>query len=107
MARVSFNGPEEFLEELERDRSLVERDLVRVTGLYRRGGPLPMTRVALVATAKVAGDVLRLELEVGSFIAREDAEAHGVMKRLGERRAWLEAELARLKLEVRTGMLEP
>ena len=34
-----------------------------MTGLYRRGGPLPMTRVALVTTAEVVGDVLRLELE--------------------------------------------
>jgi len=62
MATVKFHLADEFLQELEADRDLVDRSIVRITGLFRRAKDLPVFRVYLIATAKlINGDIVKLE----------------------------------------------
>lgn len=103
--RVRFNEAPEFVRELEQDRELVERGLVRVTKAYRPAMGGVLTRVTVLAGAIVDGRPVILERLVGDLwgnpaadnLVNADADAYI---------ATLEAEVQRLGLTARGGLLE-
>ena len=104
MATVKFSVPEEFLEELGKE--LVDRGLVRITHLSRPTKISPnIHHLSIVATAKVAGDILRLERycgdiwNIGSQDVKVKDEAEAIKRKILE-------GCAALHLEVRGGVLE-
>lgn len=54
-----------FLEELFADKEKVERKIVRLTYRHDTRGGAPIERITLRATARVAGEILALNLYLG------------------------------------------
>ena len=68
MPIVQFNNIEEFLAELTTDFVHLDRKLVRVTNLYRQSAQSPIIHyVSVVATARVAADLIRLDVHCGEL----------------------------------------
>lgn len=68
MATVRFNIPDEFLAELEKAQSLVQRGIVRITHLYRDSIFSPIIRhLNVVATTRIGDDVVRCEYYCGDL----------------------------------------
>jgi hypothetical protein len=103
---VTFHELEAFAEELRRDRDLVERGLVRHSYRLRpiiAGAPQP-AMLDVVATAIVAGRIVRLELPIGDlwgFRNRDD----DVRRRAREAVDNLAGALADARLELREGTI--
>jgi hypothetical protein len=101
---VRFNDVDEFLENLDKDRQHVERRVVRVTNLYRASKLTPsIQHLSVVATARVAGEIVRLEVYCGDLwhLGRDDAiiaKATTIQRTLAD-------ECARLDLDVRAGVI--
>lgn len=100
---VCFNDPDEFLDEVRRDRNRVARGILRLTVRRRYGNPF--VTVAVVASAMIENTVVRLDHRVGEAFAGDEAanglaaKAQAVLDKL--------AEAARnLGLEVRAGVYE-
>lgn len=102
---VRFNEPSEFISELGKDVELVDRRLVRITGLYRQ--VMGAVRdYSVVATAKVGPDLYRLEKYVGQLWGLK-AEADKEVLRKGEEvKDQLDLACVELGLAVRAGLLE-
>ncbi len=101
--QVTFNHTDEFLEELQKDRAMIDRGIVRVTNQFVHSATSPIRFAHAVATYSVDGQVVKLDRYCGELwgIEREDAKT----------KAELEAtqELVRKAcdgLEVRAGILE-
>ena len=110
MAVVKFNAPSEFLTELEKDKPLIERGLVRLTNLFRTHTSVAsLQHWSVVATAKIGSDLVRLEYHCGS-LWRLGGPADPAGQQVRETAARIHTEIAeacqRLGLEVRAGMLE-
>lgn len=67
MAVVRFNRPEEFIEELRKDRELVPRRVVYLTLLVQPAKVIPIRYLSVVGTAEVGFDVYRLERYCGDL----------------------------------------
>lgn len=104
--KVQFNDMDEFLTELEQDKDQVDRSIVRVTCLHIQNKELPITYLSMVATAHIAGYVIRLDKPIGHYITK-DTRAQEVHQRADELINHLQARLACFGLEVRRGIIEP
>jgi hypothetical protein len=101
---VQFNDVHEFLENLDKDRDLVERRIVRVTNLYRQSKlTASIQHLSVLATARISGEIVRLEVYCGDLwnLGSDQAtleKASGVQRTVTD-------ECARLNLDVRVGLI--
>lgn len=100
MATVSFNSSSEFLHEVERDRLDVDRKVMRVT--FRFSRDIPISSVAVVATAVIAGHVVELVERIGSYMA-ETVEEKRVLASAEATAKRIEDAAVSYGLEVRRG----
>jgi hypothetical protein len=101
---VRFTDVNEFLENLDKDRQHVERRIVRVTNLYQPSRLTPSTQhLSVVATARIAGEIVRLEVYCGDLwhLGRDDAV---IAKATAVQQTLVDA-CARLDLDVRPGVI--
>lgn len=103
IARLS--NVDEFLSELSRDAEQVERRIVRLACRNRSECGGAYTRVTVLASAIVAGRVLRLERECGSYMFA-DRDGVPILAAAGEAMDRVQGEAARLGLDVRGGVFE-
>jgi len=106
IAIVRFDDPDAFIRELDRDRRLVDRRLVRmafcrqphreIAGIYY---------LSLVATARIGDDIYRLERCVGLWSPDPDACKEAAAK-ADALRAQLTETITALHLAVRDGIWE-
>jgi hypothetical protein len=103
---VKFNDPKEFLEELAKDAQLIKRSIVRVTQQTTQSNQVPViAHLSVVATAEVAGDIVRLDRYCGQlWNMGKDEKVLGLAKELVDR---LIKGCEALSLEVRAGVIEP
>jgi len=100
---VVFNAVEEFLKELETDKELVERKIVRLTNLYQQSQMTPGIRHLFVAAAyKGAGEIVQFKQYVGDRWNRE-SDKKAIEKSIDQQKQVEEAG-KRYGLEVRAGM---
>ena len=65
---VLFHAVEEFLQELEKDKDLVERKIVRLTNLSQQSTITPVIRhLYVTATYKAAGEIIQFKQYVGDL----------------------------------------
>lgn len=103
---VTFNEPEEFLEELERDAEHVYRRIVRVTRRWTASKVHPgIHHLELVATAVVKDQVVQLRRYVGD-IWRMKGQDQPVLNAADQKQREIEARCQAMGLEVRAGMME-
>lgn len=102
---VRFSEPAEYVAELERDKDLVERGLVRVTHLVYPVANGAVQRVILKAAAIVEGRPVILERFVGDLWGQREADDK-VRQTLTRVAGELEDGLLNLGLEVRGGDVE-
>lgn len=106
MAIVKFNVASEFTEELEKDRDQVDRHIVRVTRKFTHSKDIsPLRYLSLVATAKVNGDIIRLEKYLGEVWGLESGD-QSTFTRADQVQKQLEGWLEMKGLTVRAGILE-
>ena len=108
MGTTRFTSPEEFIEELERDKDMIDRSIVRLTNLFTLTKVSPnIQHQSVVATYKLLGrpnDIVRMEHFVGQLWGLERDKP--VMDRAKEIQAAIEEACKRLDLEVRAGVCE-
>ncbi len=108
MAVVQFNNTEEFLAELAADLAQLDRPLVRVTNLYQQSTQTPIIQyVSVVATARVAADILRLDVFCGEVWNVDALHNTPVWKKVEVVQQHLRMSCVQLGLEVRAGLLKP
>jgi hypothetical protein len=105
VSTVHFSVPDEFLEELAKDRNRVHRGIVRVA--YRvtpsRASPA-ISSLSVVATAMVDGQVYRLEVSCGDLWHIGEVD-RAVQEKAEKIRKRIEEECRQLGLEIRGGVL--
>jgi hypothetical protein len=102
---VHFSVPDDFLEELAKDRDRVHRGIVRVAYRVTPGRASPnISHLSVVATALVEGQVYRLEAPCGNLwhIGEEDRAVQEKAEKIRER---IEEACRQLGLEIRGGVL--
>lgn len=102
--KVRFSTREEFVRELRKDSSIVERGIVRVTFRYH-DTKIGVKRVELVATARVRDVVVVLKRFLGEVGWSDEIDAK-TNERADHERAELLAELEPL-FQIRSGVYEP
>jgi len=103
---VLFNSPEEFLEELSKDKDEIYRKIVRITYLSRPSKVSPnISHLSVVATARVAGETYRLERYCGD-IWRIEEQDRSVQEKAKAAFYELRVGCHKLGLEVRAGTYE-
>ena len=101
---VQFNDVHEFLDNLDRDHDLVERRIMRVTNLYRQSKlTASIQHLSVVATARVSGEIVRLEVYCGDLWNLGSDQA--ALEKASEVQRTLTEECARLDLDVRAGLI--
>jgi hypothetical protein len=107
MPLVQFNTISEFLIELTTDLAHVDRKLVRVTNLYRQSSQVPsMQYVSVVATARVATDVIQLDVYCGEVWNVDTQHNEPVLKKAEALCQRIREACTQLGLEVRAGLLK-
>ena len=107
MPIVQFNNIEEFLAELTTDLEHLDRMLVRVTTLYRQSALSRIIHyVSVVATTRVAADLIRLDVHCGELWSVDTHQNAPVLKRVEAVQPHLRALCAQRGLEVRAGLLQ-
>ena len=101
--KVNFHDPDEFLDELRKDRDRIDRNILRVT-VRRRYAP-PFVHVAVVATAVVGNTVVTLEQRLGEVFAGDEAGSP-IPNKIQTALDRLTAAAVKLGLEVRAGVFE-
>lgn len=101
--RVNFNDPDEFLDEVRKDRDRIDRSILRLT--VRRRYAQPFVHIAVVATAVVCGTVVRLEQRIGEAFFG-DEKADGLTARIQAALDKITEAAKGLGLEVRAGVYE-
>lgn len=105
MPIVQFNNVEEFLTELNTDLAQLDRKLVRVTNLYQQSRQTPIIQyVSVVATARVAADILRLDVYCGEVWNVDTQHNAPVLKKVEAVQQHLRASCVQLGIEVRAGL---
>ncbi len=105
MAIVQFNNVEEFLAELTADLDTLDRHLVRVTNLYQQSTQMPVIQyVSVIATARVATDIIRLDVYCGELWNVDTQHNAPVLKKVEAVQQHLRASCAQLGIEVRAGL---
>lgn len=106
MAVVKFNSVEEFLEEVEKDRSNTHLKIVRLTNVWAAIPNLaPIRALSVVATAKVKEDIVRLDRYCGQ-IWNIGSQDEGTYKRAEAVRKQIEEAAKKLGIEIRAGVWE-
>jgi hypothetical protein len=104
---VKFNSAQEFLKELEKDKDKVERRIVRLVYQWTPSKLSPnIQHLSVVATARVEGEVYRLDRYCGD-VWQIDGQDEPVKKKAEETSKVLGEGCAALGLEVRSGCFEP
>lgn len=107
MPRVKFNAVEEFCAEMERDKSDIDRRIVRLTHLFQDSRLSPnIQHVLAVATYSVKGQVVRLERYCGDVWRINDEADKKVLDRAEAVHKAIKEACQRLELKVRAGILE-
>ena len=107
MPIVQFNNVEEFLTELTTDLAQLDRRLVRVTNLYQQSTQTPIIQyVSVVATARVAGDILRLDVHCSELWNVDTQHNAPVLKKVEAVQQRIRASCVQLGMEVRAGLLK-
>lgn len=102
---VVFNAVEEFLRELETDKDVIERKIVRLANLYQQSKMTPVIRhLFVVATYKAAGEIVEFKQFCGDLWNMEQDKK--VIERGIELQQKIEEACKRLGLEVRAGMYQ-
>lgn len=102
---VIFNALEEFLKELETDKDLVERKIVRLTNLYQQSTMTPVIRhLFVVATYKAVREIVEFKQFCGDLWNMEQ-DKKTTEKGIGLQKQ-VEEVCKRLGLEVRAGMYQ-
>ena len=105
MPIVQFNNVEEFLAELNADLAQLDRQLVRVTNLYQQSRQTPIIQyVSVVATARVAADILRLDVYCGEVWNVDTQHNAPVLKKMEAVQQHLRVSCVQLGIEVRAGL---
>ena len=105
MPIVQFNSVEEFLTELTADLAQLDRQLVRVTNLYQQSRQTPIIQyVSVVATARVAADILRLDVYCGEVWNVDTQHNAPVLKKVEAVQQHLRVSCVQLGIEVRAGL---
>lgn len=105
MPVVQFNNEQEFLAELTADLEKLDRQLVRVTNLYQQSKQMPIIQyVSVVATARVATDILRLDVYCGEVWNVDTQHNAPVLKKVEAVQQRLRASCEQLGIEVRAGL---
>ena len=106
MSVVNFSHPEDFLEELEKDKDQVDRGIVRLVYSFTPSKlSSNISHLSVLATALVAGQVYRLEHYCGDLwrIESQDKPVHDKGTRI---KRLIEERCAALGLEVRGGAIQ-
>ena len=98
-----FTEPGEYLAEVERDKDLVERSIVRVAKIGELDYTTALTEVCVESAAVIEGRVVRLRTYCGSLWGLGDADEK-VHQRASQLVEQLEAGLTDAGLEVRSGV---
>lgn len=102
--RVRFTEPREFVDELRTDAALVERGVVRLSGIYRPRGDGVTAQLSVIAAAIVEGRPVHLEHPIGDVWGNQaDASTVSTAELLMDD---LRSELEALGLTIRPGLLE-
>jgi hypothetical protein len=105
MPIVQFNSVEEFLTELTADLAQLDRKLVRVTNLYQQSRQTPIIQyVSVVATARVAAEILRLDVYCGEVWNVDTQHNAPVLKKVEAVQQHLRVSCVQLGIEVRAGL---
>jgi hypothetical protein len=105
MPIVQFNNVEEFVAELTTDLAQLDRQLVRVTNLYQQSRQTPIIQyVSVVATARVAADILRLDVYCGDVWNVDTQHNAPVLKKMEAVQQHLRVSCVQLGIEVRAGL---
>ena len=105
MPIVQFNNTEEFLAELAADLDKLDRHLVRVTNLNQQSSQLPVIQyVSVVATARVATDIIRLDVYCGELWNVDTQHNAPVLTKVEAVQQHLRASCAQLGVAVRAGL---
>ena len=105
MPTVKFSDPEDFLEELQKDREKVDRHIVRLVYQVTPTKISPnIQHLSVLATALVADQVYRLEPYCGDLwrIERQDQPVYDKGRQVKEQ---IVVACAHLGLEVRGGAI--
>lgn len=112
--RVLFNDPEEFIKELQLNRTHMRLPIVRLTQQFEQSGALPITHVRVLASYLFDQadyvHLVRLKRPCGEVMAGEPFDQTGAGKRAAKVIAQVEAAAAELDLQVRAGefqLLDP
>lgn len=107
MPIVQFNTVNEFLAELTTDLTQVDRKLVRVTHLYQQSKQAPSLQyVSVVATARVATDIIRLDVYCGEVWNVNTQHNEPVLKKAEALQQRIREACAQLGMDVRAGLLK-
>jgi hypothetical protein len=105
MPLVQFNTVEEFLAELAANLDTLDRHLVRVTNLYQQSTQMPVIQyVSVVATARVATDIIRLDVYCGELWNVDTQHNAPVLTKVEAVQHHLRASCTQLSIEVRAGL---
>ena len=105
MPIVQFNTVREFLAELTADLAQVDRKLVRVTNLYRQSTQMPIIQyVSVVATARVATDIIRLDMYCGEVWNVDTQHNERVLKKVEALQQSIRESCMQLGIDVRAGL---
>ena len=105
MPIVQFNSVEEFLTELTADLAQLDRQLVRMTNIYLQSRQTPIIQyVSVVATARVAADILRLDVYCGEVWNVDTQHNAPVLKKVEAVQQHLRVSCVQLGIEVRAGL---
>lgn len=102
--KIHFTDPDEFIEELTKDREAVDRKIVRITLEHKMATNDVLFNVSLLATARFHGDIVRLERFCGQYMKSEGdnqtlARTHELVEKLS-------GQCQDPGLEVRAGVIE-
>jgi len=107
MPIVQFNTVTEFLAELTADLGHVDRKLVRVTCLYQHSTQAPsMQYVSVVATARAAADIIRLDVYCGEVWNVDTQHNELVLNKAEAVQQRIREACAQLGCDVRAGLLK-
>ena len=103
---IKFTDPEEFMDELEREKDVgrLDSSVVRLTQLLLPTNAAKITNVAAVATAQVGNDIFRMEYSCGARWEIFDTLNTG--NRFDDVRAEIGDRCQKLGLKLYEGMFE-
>jgi hypothetical protein len=103
--KILFNDTPDFLEELSKDKSRIERGIVRINFLTKAAGATGLSSRTLIAQCIVDGHVITLEKFIGEFWPGQEKRNEEIRMKGEEARGELFNRLLRINLEVRGGLI--